>query len=265
MICKEKYILMITPSMTYKEMYDHLAKDLKKVEYKKNYFLPKAIKEFRKARTFPIWTWYEYKVPSSNNKYVIFFWVDNPSCIERPKSEFFVDVFFDRQRFVVKWGAGCYCHTPNSHIKLIRQIHVYTSHFLHRYNERFLKDNTLSSNDIACRYLSRNNIAMPIEITKTINKNIDEYGVGAKQGFRVRDGVCFTRTGLEGEFYGEEDRDMDRVDVLIVIYTTFMSEYKMTDGQRLAIEKEQWENWTRSFINFMREAQGGVLRLKLEP
>ena len=42
MICKEKYILMITPSMTYKEMYDHLAADLGKVEYRKTYYLPRS-------------------------------------------------------------------------------------------------------------------------------------------------------------------------------------------------------------------------------
>lgn len=233
---------MITSSMTYKEMYDHLAKDLKKVEYRKEYFLPKAIKEFRKERTFPVWKWFEYKVPSSNNKYVIFYWANSLNDVENPKSDFFVEVFFDRQRFVVKWGAGGYRHTPNSPMMLIRQIHAYTSHFLHRYNERFLKDDSLSTNDIACSYLSRNNIAMPIEINDSINKHIEEYGEGAKQGFRVKDGVCFTRTGLEGQFHNGEDQDKDKVDAMVIVYTTFMSEYKMTDEQRIAIEKEHWEN-----------------------
>lgn len=256
---------MITPSMTYKEMYDHLANDLKKVEYRKEYFLPKAIKEFRKARKFPVWKWYDYKVPSTNNKYVIFFWADNPSCVEHPKSNSFVDVFFDRQRFVVKWGASGYRHTPNSPMQLIRQIHAYTSHFLHRYNERFLKDESLSSNDIACCYLSRNDIAMPIEINDAINKNIDEYGEGAKQGFRVRDGVCFTRSDLEGDFHQDDERDNDRVDAMAIVYTTFMSEYLMTDEQRFAIEKEHWEKWAESFKDFMKEAKDGMLTLKLEP
>lgn len=251
--------------MTYKEMYDHLEKDLKKVEYRKEYFLPKAIKEFRKARKFPVWKWYDYKVPSTNNKYVIFFWADNPSSVERPKSDFFVDVFFDRQRFVVKWNSIGYRHTPNSPKQLIRQIHAYTSHFLHRYNDRLLKDESLSSNDIACRYLSRNGIPMPIEINDAINKNIDEYGEGAKQGFRVRDGVCFTRSGLEGEFHQDEERGTDRVDAMVIVYTTFMPEYKMTEEQRFAIEKEHWEKWSESFMDFMKEAKDGVLTLRLEP
>lgn len=256
---------MITPSMTYKEMYDHLAKDLKKVEYRIEYYLPKAIKDFRKARKFPVWKWFEYEVPQTNNNYVIFFWADNPSYIEKPRSNFFVNIFFGRQRFVVKYLVGGYRHTPNSPMILIRQIHVYTSHFLHRYNERFLKDDSLSTNDIACRYLSRNDVAMPIEINESINKHIEEYGECAKHGFRVEDGVCFTRTGLEGKFYGDEDRDKDHVDAMGIVYTTFMSEYEMTDVQRAAIQKEHWEKWSESFIDFMKEAKDGVLRLKLEP
>ena len=42
---------MLLPTMTYKEMYDNLSKDLKKVKIREDYFLPKAIKEFKKGRT----------------------------------------------------------------------------------------------------------------------------------------------------------------------------------------------------------------------
>ena len=34
-------------------MYDHLGEDLKKVKIREDYFLPKAIKEFKKERRFP--------------------------------------------------------------------------------------------------------------------------------------------------------------------------------------------------------------------
>lgn len=64
---------MLLPTMTYKEMYDNLSKDLKKVKIREDYFLPKAIKEFKKERRFPAWRWYEYTVPASQNKYIIFF------------------------------------------------------------------------------------------------------------------------------------------------------------------------------------------------
>lgn len=62
---------MLLPTMTYKEMYDNLSKDLIKI--REDYFLSKAIKEFKKERRFPAWRWYEYTVPASQNKYIIFF------------------------------------------------------------------------------------------------------------------------------------------------------------------------------------------------
>lgn len=52
---------------------------------------------------------------------------------------------------------------------------------------------------------------------------------------------------------------------MVIVYTTFMSEYKMTDEQRTAIQIEHWEKWTKFFKDFMKEAKDGVLTLKLEP
>ena len=42
-MCFEEVNAMILPTMTYKEMYDHLAADKQKVEIKKEYLLPKAV------------------------------------------------------------------------------------------------------------------------------------------------------------------------------------------------------------------------------
>lgn len=47
-VCFEEVNAMILPTMTYKEMYDHLAADKQKVEIKKEYLLPKAVKAFKK-------------------------------------------------------------------------------------------------------------------------------------------------------------------------------------------------------------------------
>ena len=43
--------------MTYKEMYDHLANDLKKVQIKEDYLRQKAIRDLKKERRFPAWKW----------------------------------------------------------------------------------------------------------------------------------------------------------------------------------------------------------------
>lgn len=54
---------MILTSMTYKEMYDHLAADLPKIQFKMNMLFSKAVKIFRKTVRFPAWQLYDYKIP----------------------------------------------------------------------------------------------------------------------------------------------------------------------------------------------------------
>ena len=60
---------MLLSTMTYKEMYDHLSKDLNKIQNKKDCLFPKAIKEFKKAKRFPIYKWYEYTIPATKQVY----------------------------------------------------------------------------------------------------------------------------------------------------------------------------------------------------
>ncbi len=38
---------------------------------------------------------------------------------------------------------------------------------------------------------------MPIEMNNEINRHLDQYGAGAKYGFRVRDGFCFALLDLQ--------------------------------------------------------------------
>jgi len=256
---------MIIQSMTFKEVYDHLANDLEKVEYRKKYYLPKAIKEFRKARQFPVWKWYEYETPHSKNKHIIYYYAEDWNSIENPKVGFFADVFFDRKRCIIRLGVSGYKHTPESPIILLRQIQVYSSHFLQRYNERYLKDKSLKSNDLVCRFLARNDIAMPIEITEDINRNIEQYGEGGKEGFIVNDGLCFAQTRLDVNSSEDGDRNKDKVNAVAILYTTFIPRYMMTEGQLFAIEKEHWEKWSQAYLNFLNEATDGTLTLRLEP
>ena len=188
---------MILPSMTYKEMYDHLAADKQKVDIKKEYLLPKAIKALRKATRFPAWELYEYRIPATDNLYVIYFYAGNRHGAEKPEVDSFFIIFNGKQRLVIKWGAGGYKHTPESSIMGIRRIDAYTGHFLERYNERILKDASLTSNEIAVRYLTRNDIAMPIEQNENINRNHERYGKTGQYAFRVKDGICFAQSMID--------------------------------------------------------------------
>lgn len=256
---------MILPTMTYKEMYDHLAADKKKVDIKIDYLLPKAIKSFKKTMRFPAWELYDYTIPSTNNKYVIYFYAESRARIENPEIGSFTIVHNGKHRFIVKWGAGGYKHTPDGEMMAIRQIHAYTPHFLQRYNERFLKNESLTINEIAAIFLSRNKRFDPLQQNSEINRNYEKYGITGKYSFLVRDGICFSYLEVEGTESADGDRHKDKIDALYICYTTFMNESKMTDSQRKAIHKEHRKQWLQFAEDFQKEAKDGVITLKLEP
>lgn len=251
--------------MSSKEIYDQILDDLKKIQIRQEYLLPKVIKEFRKERRFPAWRWYEYIVPETNNKHIIFFYAESRMFIDRPKVDFFTIIFDNRTRFVIKATVGGYRHTEKAPLKGIRQIHVFSSHFIERYNERLLKDKLLNSNDIVCNYFSRNTISIPIQMNEGINRNLEKYGKSAKYGYRVRDGFCFVRSRIEGIPSEDGDRTKDKIDAILVLYTTFMNESSMTTSQLSAINNGHYNTWEQFFRIFLEEENDGVVKLSIEP
>ena len=256
---------MLLPTMTYKEMYDHLGEDLKKVKIREDYFLPKAIKEFKKERRFPACKWYEYTVPESKNKYIIFYYAEHWKVIDHPKVGSFCIVYDDKNnRYVIKWGARGYSHTKDGPLMLIREVQVYTPHFFERYRERGLKDKSLSINDVVCMYLSRNRECVPIMMNEAINKHLSKYGPGSKYGYRVRDGFCFALTDAQIAKSEDGDISKDKHEALYVIYKTFMNESNMRENQLLAIDQEHIDAWQQYIKDFQREAIDGKIELVLE-
>lgn len=257
---------MILPTMTFKEMYDHLADDLEKIKFRKNTLRSKAIREFRKQCIFPAWKWYDYTIPATNNKYVIFFYAESRKDISSPKEDYYCIYYNDNKRFILQWCASCYKHTEDSPIQLLRQIHAYTCHFFERYNERIWKKQApgLSNTEIICRYLSRNKESMPIRMNARINKRIKEYGDEAKYGYRVKDGFCFAKSWIEG-VDAEGDRSKDRVDASLVLFTTFMNESDMADTQIEAINEDHITYWAECMRQMQKESKDGVLELTLAP
>ena len=236
---------MILTSMTWKEMYDGLEKDAPKVQIRIEKSYPKAVKAFKKLRTFPAWYIDEYKIPSSNNQYIIFYYVGNASEVEKPHYTQFCIMFCCKQRYVIKGMKMGYRHTPRCETIMLPQIHAYTSHFFKRYSERFLHKDNLTPNEIAGLFFVRNPFPMPIMLNEDINKNYKEHGNHNDRGMRVSDGFCFTRTAIDG--YESEDgiHEHDKVDSMLILYTTFMNEFDMSDMQRAAINKEHFETWMR--------------------
>lgn len=244
---------MVLLSMTSKEIWDNISADKEKVKIKTDCLFPKAVKDFRKERMFPAWRYYEYKIPSTGNQYIIFFYAANMTHIEKPQSGSFCVVFHQNKRFVLKCLEGRYRHTLNSEVIILPQVHIYTSHFFSRYKERYLKDESLPTNDVACRYFSRNKNITPMDVSEEINKNVEEYGDFGAKGVCITDGFCFTKIVAEISNNPDGNRENDKVEAIRILYTTYMPISNMHPNQRTAIEKEYKEIWGRLFIEHLKE------------
>ena len=208
---------MIVANMNLHEVYDTLMSEMPKLEWKRDVLSPKAHKEMERSLHFKNYVMYDYKIPSSNNQYIIYFYQEHP--LEPILGGYLLVLFDGNKRFIIKWNE-----------KGIPELHVLTSHFLQRYKERFLKQPDLTANDVAVRFLSRNNKMKPIAVDERINNHIEKYGEFAGEGFLVRDGFCF-------KFSGEESIEGE-TPIRISFYTTFMPLFEMSESQREAIFEE---------------------------
>lgn len=236
---------MIVASMKYKEMYDALEKDVSKLQIWIDKTMPKSIRFFEKQLSFPQWHIEEYEHQDSHIKYVIFFYAGTRNEIKNPHYTSYGVVFFENHRYVVQGTFSDYQHTPKCQLIRLPQINAYTSHFLKRYNERFLHKKTLSPNEIAGLFLIRNPFPMPIMLNEDVNKNYKEHGEHNDRGMRVPDGFCFTQTDIDVHVSEDGIHEHDKVDAILVLYTTFMNESEMSDTQKAAINKEHFETFMR--------------------
>lgn len=85
-----------------------------------------------------------------------------------------------------------------------------------------------------------------IKLNEAINKRFEEYGEYNYYGMRVDDGFCFTKTALEGKESDDGISEHDIVDAMVFVYTTYVNESMMNDIQLIAIEKENYETFTRT-------------------
>ena len=208
---------MIVANMNLHEVYDTLMGEMQKLDWKRDVLLSKAAREMDRQMSFQNYVMYDYKIPSSNNQYIIYYYQEHPFA---PVLSAFLCVLYDgTKRYIIKWTE-----------KGIPEIHIYTSHFLQRYKERFLKQPDLTANEVAVRFLSRNFRMRPMAVDDRINKHIEKYGEYAGEGFLVQDGFCFKLSGeesIEGE-----------TPIRISFFTTFMPLADMSDTQREAIFEE---------------------------
>lgn len=209
---------MIVANMNLHEVYANLMKEMPKLDWKRDTLLPKAVKEIRKSVEFPAYVMYDYKSPSTNNQYIVYFYQEHPFA--PVLGGYLLVLFDDSKRYIIKWTD-----------KGIPEVHILTSHFLQRYKERFLKLPELTANEVAVRYLSRNFTMRIMNVDERINRRIKDYGEYAGEGFLVQDGFCF-------KLSGEESMEGEEQPIRISFFTTFMPLSEMSDTQREAIFEE---------------------------
>ena len=213
---------MIVANMNLHEVYSDLMGEMSKLDWKRDALLPKAVNALRRSEEYPASIMYDYQIQSSKNQYVIYFYRENPLA---PVLAGYLCVLFDgSKRYIIQWTS-----------KGVPEILILTSHFLQRYKERFLNrwmptERQLSANEVAVRFLSRNNSLKPMAVDERINKRIAEYGEFAGEGFLALDGFCFKLSGEE-TVAGDDP-------IRISFFTTFMPLSEMSDIQREAIFEE---------------------------
>ena len=237
---------MVVLSMSYKEIYDGLEADISKLHYQRDKLLPVISKEFRSEKRFPNYKWIEYK-PSSGNNYLILYCAQNSLQIDTPLVRYCALIWDDNYRFVITWMKGDYKHSPLHQFESTPIIHAYTNHFFDQYKKRFLKDDSLSSNDVVARFLMRNYTYTPIEINDSINRNISSKDDSYKRGFSIEDGFCFTKFDMDGDFHDIDDIGKDEVYAICFLYTTYMNKDGMSSEQKEAIKEEEEKAWASFF------------------
>ena len=239
---------MIVTSMSFSEMFDALYADAEKVKYKMAALTPKAKRAFEKTFDFPAWQYFEYTIPETKNKHILFYYANTPF---EYKSTTYCSIFDSEtnQRIVLRSLKMGYKY-PDGRLVMLPQVHLYTSHFFQRYNERFLHNDKLSANEIAGIFFARNPTPTPIDLNESINKNFKQYGDFNEKGVRVNDGFCFTRSAIECE---KGVDPTEKVLAMGFIYTTFVNELNMTESQRAAINQEHAKELQKCFREFVNK------------
>lgn len=226
---------MIVPSMTNWEVYNELDGDLPKLRIRANTLMAKVTKEFRKRRKFPAWQCYEYTHQESKNNYLISFYAASFKDSEKPVVDY-IGVSSDSSgRVIMKWGTWLYRKDDSDTFIGTRAISYYCGHFFSRYRERVWPNVEISTDELVCRYFTRNKNVVPIKLNENIQFRYKEYGE-LQYGMQVNDGICFTNQGCEGDVSTITNRDSNFI--ACVWYYTIVSNSLLSERQAEAIAAE---------------------------
>ena len=243
---------MIVPSMSNLEIWKAISSDREKINIKIDSLLPKIVKAMKKERKFPAFKWEEYEHQGSKNKYLIGFGALSAEQADRPSTKVLTFLHEENQKMVVAWGYWPYRKFGSQDRYYVPYIGYYSGHFFSRYRERIWNDSVMSYNELLCRYFFRNQVTVPIELNKDIQKKYQEYGEFSEYAFQVHDGTCFLKQWSEGDELNIGKEDSDRI--AVAVYYTFVNNTMMTETQNKAIIKEGTKYMSNYYRNLLNDA-----------
>ncbi len=95
---------MIVANMNLHEVYADLTSELKKLDWKRDTLLKKAVAALRKSGEYPACVTYDYQMQASKNQYVIYFYCEHP--LAQIQGGYLSILFDDKKRYVIQTGMG---------------------------------------------------------------------------------------------------------------------------------------------------------------
>ena len=207
---------MILPTSTYREVHNAFIQENEKVGYWWVKVYSQIYKRFyTKLKQGQLYLWEYWTHPVSRNKY-LFCYATSRSQILRDKTDasgqalLVVDDFANRD---------FYYSTPGI------LLHI-TSHFIKRYRERCLHDDSVPTEEVVARYLHRN-IGSFLELDPD---NLNYQGERDEMTYNilVPDGVVYFQIG--------KDSSEGMKDVIVIRYKTFVSESLLNEEQKKEVD-----------------------------
>ncbi|MBR5660627.1 MAG: hypothetical protein IKW99_03665 [Bacteroidales bacterium] len=248
---------MIVTTMSPIEICKALNSDLPKLKIKANSCIPKVAKEIKKEGKYPAWKWVEYTHQDSRNKYLISFYAPTQSYAGKPQIQYIAFLDDDKERVVIRWGFWPYQKRLSDEPKKMNSISYYCSHFFIRYRERVWGGRDIPYNELLCRYFTRNNASIPLEMNEEIKRDYEKYGELANISFQQRDGVCFINHWCEGEEQSIGQKDSDAI--AVVLYYTIITYSMLSDIQKKAIGEEGKKYITNYYNGIIKEATNDAI------
>lgn len=235
---------MVLPTSTYAEIFDAVALENEKIEYYWRKNGKKASKELAEQFDQNLMVTFEYHVcPQSRNKYLLWY-ATTPERYARDRLDLtggnllVVESFNDRDFFFTDGPAD------------FRWLLHITSHFVKRYRERFLKDDSTTTEKVIATYLYRNGSDfLDLDPDET---NVQERREENTYTNLVKDGIIYIE--LNKYLYKKESSDNEGV--VVLRYKTFVSRFQLNEKQTNHVKekvKELKDEYLRQLLNIPKK------------